>query len=261
MFRRGGAGESAAAAAKVRRGAGARHTPSVGPVASGGSRNLRYTCHASPSTSVADAAPKPAPRRAARHAVVIVGDEFTGTTKTVRGISSREIARLSTLRPISRMPTTAAYLGTTSLARLLIPQQAENTIDLEPSPRKNSQHTARAGRRRPLSAFRHVAEQITCGSDPSRRPRPLRASHDHLVGSLSLWTKLRAHSGCVNTISWCADDLSLLASGSDDTRVLVWRVPRGSRRTSRCGRRARSTPGTRTTSSASSSCRARRARW
>ena len=55
--------------------------------------------------------------------------------------------------------------------------------------------------------------------------RPLRASHDHLVGSLSLWTKLRAHSGCVNTISWCADDPSLLASGSDDTRVLVWRVP------------------------------------
>ena len=53
----------------------------------------------------------------------------------------------------------------------------------------------------------------------------MRASHDHLVGSLSLWTKLRAHSGCVNTISWCADDPSLLASGSDDTRVLVWRVP------------------------------------
>ena len=111
------------------------------------------------------------------------------------------------------------------LARLLFPQQAENTIDLEPSREKKVVHTARAGRRRPLSVFGTLQSRSLCGSDPSRRPRPLRASHDHLVGSLSLWTKLRAHSGCVNTISWCADDPSLLASGSDDTRVLVWRVP------------------------------------
>ena len=110
------------------------------------------------------------------------------------------------------------------LARLLLPQQAQNTIDLEPS-REKFEHTARAGRRRPLSVFGTLQSRSLCGSELSRRPRPLRASHDHLVGSLSLWTKLRAHSGCVNTISWCADDPSLLASGSDDTRVLVWRVP------------------------------------
>ena len=103
------------------------------------------------------------------------------------------------------------------LARLLLPQQANAPIDLEPGEKK-IEHTARAGRRRPLSVFGTLQGR---GTDA----RPLRASHDHLVGSLSLWTKLRAHSGCVNTISWCADDPSLLASGSDDTRVLVWRVP------------------------------------
>lgn len=74
-----------------------------------------------------------------------------------------------------------------------------------------------------LSLFGFVAGREThSGARLLRGPLP---SHRHSVRSLSRSRVLKAHSGCVNTISWHEEeDASLLISGSDDTYVHVWRA-------------------------------------
>ncbi|GAB4844926.1 Protein ALTERED SEED GERMINATION 2 [Ancistrocladus abbreviatus] len=46
--------------------------------------------------------------------------------------------------------------------------------------------------------------------------------HSSLVRRLSLESELEAHQGCVNTIAWNSKG-SLLISGSDDTRINIWK--------------------------------------
>ena len=68
-----------------------------------------------------------------------------------------------------------------------------------------------------------IHRQITPQSLFHRRA-PVLGQHQSLVHRLAVYSTLEGHSGCVNTLSWNATG-TLLASGSDDTQVRLWKYP------------------------------------
>ena len=93
---------------------------------------------------------------------------------------------------------------------------AQHRLSAAHSPFRRSGH---------LSLFGFVGGRETHAGRLLAAPLP---SHSHLVSSLSLHRKLKAHRGCVNTVAWHEEaDSSLLISGSDDTFIHVWRAGAG----------------------------------